>query len=129
MVKTIDGILSLVLEDFVGIGMQYFFFEKYQFFNDTFANINAGFMVVKTFELFMRPILSDVDWKEDWKECWKAEIYWSDWIIVILIIVIPALFLNCSPISRAYGAIHQSTRGNAIVRVSHTKKLNKNKTK
>ena len=60
MVKTMDWILSFVLEDFVEIGLQFFYFEKYQFLNDTFANINAGFMVVKTFEMFMRPILSEV---------------------------------------------------------------------
>ena len=59
MVKTMDWILSFVLEDFVEIGLQFFYFEKYQFLNDTFANINAGFMVVKTFEMFMRPIISE----------------------------------------------------------------------
>ena len=74
MVKTLDGILSLVFEDFVEIGLQYFYFEKYQFLNDTFAHINAGFMVVKTFELFVRPIFSlfipeeEDDWVQMKKE-------------------------------------------------------------
>ena len=51
MVKTFDWILSFILEDLVEVGLQFFYFEKYQFLNDTFTNINAGFMVVKTFDL------------------------------------------------------------------------------
>ena len=51
MVKTFDWILSFILKDFVEVGLQFFYFEKYQFLNDTFTNINAGFMVVKTFDL------------------------------------------------------------------------------
>ena len=45
----------------------------------------------------------------------------------ILICLIPAFFFCWSPISRAYGAIYQSTRGNAIVRVGNIRQLYKNK--
>ena len=51
MVKAFDCILSFILKDFVEVGLQFFYFEKYQFLIDTFTNINAGFMVVKTFDL------------------------------------------------------------------------------
>ena len=55
--KTLEGILSFILEDFVEIGLQYFYFEKYQFANDLLTYINAGFMVVKGFELAVRGVM------------------------------------------------------------------------
>ena len=55
--KTLEGILSFILEDFVEMGLQYFYFEKYQFANDLLTYINAGFMVVKGFELTARGVM------------------------------------------------------------------------
>ena len=49
--KAFELIISFIFEDFVAVGIQYFYFEKYQFLNDTFANIKAGFMVMKLLEL------------------------------------------------------------------------------
>ena len=37
------------------------------------------------------------------------------------------IFLNSYPIARAAGAIYQSARGNAIIRVSYMENLNQNK--
>ena len=55
---TLEAILSFVLEDFVEISLQFFYFEKYQFVTDTFAYANAGFMVVKGFELTFRVVIA-----------------------------------------------------------------------
>ena len=44
--------------------------------------------------------------------------------MVLLFVII---FLNSFPISRAVGAIYQSARENAIIRVNYMKKLNQNK--
>ena len=52
--KTLEGILSFILEDFVEVLLQYFYIEKFQFANDTLTYINAGFMVVKGIELTVR---------------------------------------------------------------------------
>ena len=49
--KAFETIISFIFEDFVSVGIQYFYFEKYQFLNDTFANIKAGFMVMNSLEL------------------------------------------------------------------------------
>ena len=45
------------MEDSVEVLLQYFYFEKFQFANDTFTYINAGFMVVKGFELTVRGVM------------------------------------------------------------------------
>ena len=52
--KAFETIISFIFEDFVSVGIQYFYFEKYQFLNDTFANIKAGFMIMKLLELTIR---------------------------------------------------------------------------
>ena len=57
LLKTWEGIISFILEDFVEIGLQYFYFEKFQFANDTLTYINAGFMIVKGFELTVRGLI------------------------------------------------------------------------
>ena len=48
-------------------------------------------------------------------------------LLAIILVAIPASYLNAYSIGRAYGAKYQSNRDNAIVRVGHIRKLNKNK--
>ena len=55
--KIWEGPLSFVFEDFVEIGLQYFYFEKYQFANDILTYIKASFMVAKGFELTVRTVI------------------------------------------------------------------------
>ena len=50
----------------------------------------------------------------------RSDIYWLNrlyWLNMLLGII----FLNSYPISRAAGAMYQSARGNAIIRVSNMK--------
>ena len=51
--------LSFILEDFVEVGLQYFYFEKYSFLpTDILVYLNASFMVLKALELTIRMIIS-----------------------------------------------------------------------
>ena len=56
--KTLEGILSFILEDFVEVLLQYFYFEKFQFANDKLTYINAGFMIAKGIELTVRGVIA-----------------------------------------------------------------------
>ena len=64
MMKLYEGGISFILEDFVAVGLQYFYFEKYEFKpSDSFVIFNSVFMVLKALELTYRMI----KWmKEDW---------------------------------------------------------------
>ena len=66
--KAFELLISFIFEDFVSVGIQYFYFEKYQFLNDTFANIKAGFMVMKLLEPTIRVTIrmgKEVDFKQE----------------------------------------------------------------
>ena len=62
--------ISFLLEDFVEVGLQFFYFEKYSFVpNDTLVYINALFMTYKALELTFRMIiLIKEKWNDDDKE-------------------------------------------------------------
>ena len=64
--KLFEGGISFILEDFVAVGLQYFYFEKYEFKpSDSFVIFNSVFMVLKALELTYRMI----KWmKEDWND-------------------------------------------------------------
>ena len=64
MMKVIQELITFLLEDFVEVGLQFFYFEKYSFMpNDTIVYINAFFMIYKALELTVRMII----WmKKDW---------------------------------------------------------------
>ena len=66
LMKVIEELISFILEDFVEVGLQYFYFEKYSFLpNDTLVYFNASFMVLKALELTIRMIM----WmKEEWTD-------------------------------------------------------------
>ena len=107
--KVKQEIITFFLEDWVEVGLQFFYFEKYSFMPDYTVIFNAVFMIVKALELTVRMII----WmKEDYRRSKKSDRR-------KLILLIPIVLLNGYPISRAAGAMYQSTRGNAIVRVSY----------
>ena len=62
ILKTLEGIVSFILEDFVEVLLQYFYFEKFQFANEKLTYINAVFMIAKGIELTVRGmmVLKDV---------------------------------------------------------------------
>ena len=61
-----EELISFILEDFVEVGLQYFYFEKYSFLpNDILVYFNASFMVLKALELTIRMIIV---MKEDWTD-------------------------------------------------------------
>ena len=50
--KLIEASLSFILEDFVQVGLQYFYFEKFAFMpNDLLVYFNAMVMVYKALDL------------------------------------------------------------------------------
>jgi len=65
-VKLLEGAISFILEDFVEVGLQYFYFEKYEFKpSDSFVIFNSIFMVLKALEVTYRMIM----WmKENWTD-------------------------------------------------------------
>ena len=64
--KLFEGGISFILEDFVAVGLQYFYFEKYEFKpSDSFVIFNSIFMILKALELTYRMIM----WiKQDWAD-------------------------------------------------------------
>ena len=56
--KEFEESVSFFLEDFVEVGLQYFYFEKFSFLpNDILALFNAVFMVLKALDLVIRMII------------------------------------------------------------------------
>ena len=56
--KISEAAISFILEDFVESGLQYFYFEKFQFLpSDTFVIFNSVFMVLKALEITIRTIM------------------------------------------------------------------------
>ena len=56
--KLAEAAVSFILEDFVEVGLQFFYFEKYALMpNDLLVYFNAVIMVLKAFELTVRMIL------------------------------------------------------------------------
>ena len=56
--KSLEAALSFILEDFVEVGLQYFYFEKYGFMpDDVLVYFNAVFMIIKalvfTYQIFI----------------------------------------------------------------------------
>ena len=105
--KVKQEIITFFLEDWVEVGLQFFYFEKYSFMPDNTVIFNAVFMIVKAVELTVRVLI----WKkEDFR---KTTEHIRKHMFMIYIVL-----LNGYPISRA-GAMYQSARENAIVRVSY----------
>ena len=64
--KVAQEFITFLLEDFVEVGLQFFYFEKYSFMpNDTLVYINALFMIYKALELTVRGIIL---MKKDWED-------------------------------------------------------------
>ena len=70
-----ENLLSFLLEDFVEIGLQYFYFEKYTFLpGDTFVYFKPIFMILKAVEYsirtmnFLKEAWNDFDVKEWFNE-------------------------------------------------------------
>ena len=66
MMKLSQELITFLLEDFVEVGLQFFYFEKYSFMpNDTIVYINAIFMIYKALEVTVRVII----WmKQKWND-------------------------------------------------------------
>ena len=68
--KLVEAALSFILEDFVEVGLQFFYFEKYALMpNDLLVYFNAVIMVLKALELTVRMIL-------ELKRKWNPD-YWG----------------------------------------------------
>ena len=65
--KVIQELITFLLEDFVEVGLQFFYLEKYSFMpNDTIVYINAFFMIYKALELTVRMmIFMKKRWNDD----------------------------------------------------------------
>ena len=64
--KLAQELITFIFEDFVEVGLQFFYFEKYSFMpNDTIVYLNASFMIYKALELTVRMIMI---MKKDWND-------------------------------------------------------------
>ena len=62
--KLAEAALSFIFEDFVEVGLQFFYFEKYALMpNDLLVYFNAVIMVLKALELTVRMI---IELKKQW---------------------------------------------------------------
>ena len=69
MMKAMQELITFLLQDFVEVGIQFFYFEKYSFLPDNTVYINAVFMVLKALELTMRVIILIKEyWSDESKE-------------------------------------------------------------
>ena len=67
--KLAEAALSFIFEDFVEVGLQFFYFEKYALMpNDLLVYFNAVIMVLKALELTVRMIL-------ELKNNWNARLW------------------------------------------------------
>ena len=78
--KITQEIITFILEDFVEVGLQFFYFEKFSFLPDLTAYFNAVFMFLKALELTVRIIM----WiKEDWNNNDKGSFWENFWQIIL----------------------------------------------
>ena len=64
--KLSQDFFTFSFQDFVEVGLQFFYFEKFSFMpNDMLVYFNALFMIYKAFEVTVRTIML---MKEDWNE-------------------------------------------------------------
>ena len=66
--KFIESGVSFVFEDFVQVGLQFFYFEKFLIIGSPFMYVNATFMVYKAGEFAFRVLMM---WRNWWsyQEC------------------------------------------------------------
>jgi len=108
LIKSGEALASFLLEDLVEVALQYFYFEKYSFIEpDVLVYFNAMFMVFKALELTLRMVLCLI-------ENWPNQHKWGR--IGNICFLCAIMLINAYPISRAAGAIYQSTRENAIIK-------------
>ena len=74
--KLAEAAVSFILEDFVEVGLQFFYFEKYALMpNDLLVYFNAVIMVYKALELTIRMIL---ELKNQWNDEYDSAVYSYD---------------------------------------------------
>ena len=71
-----EGAISFILEDFVEVGLQFFYFEKFAFMpNDSLVYINSVIMVLKALEFTIR-IITEL------KNKWNSQIFFITGMII-----------------------------------------------
>ena len=60
--------VTFILEDFVEVGLQFFYFEKYTYMpNDILSYFKASFMICKALEPTVRVIMYVIkEWNDEW---------------------------------------------------------------
>ena len=73
--KFLESGVSFIFEDFVQVGLQFFYFEKFLIIESPFMYVNAAFMVLKAAEFAIRVLMM---WQKWWgyKECF-LRLIWS----------------------------------------------------
>ena len=67
--KVAQELITFIFEDFVEVGLQFFYFENYTYMpNDTLTYFNAIFMIYKALEVTVRMIKELKDWRRHDKE-------------------------------------------------------------
>jgi len=103
-----EEIVSYIFEDFVEVGIQFFYFEKFEFQPiNFFVVINLVFMALK--EMFV--IYTIIKYM---REKWRLKRQRLNAGLFIFAIIC----LISYPFARSIGAIYQASRGNAIVKGS-----------
>ena len=64
--KFLESGVSFVFEDFVQVGLQYFYFERYLLIGSPLMYVNAAFMIFKAVEFAIRVLMM-------WREWWNYE--------------------------------------------------------
>ena len=64
--KFLESGVSFVFEDFVQVGLQYFYFERYLLIGSPLMYVNAAFMIFKAVEFAIRVLMM-------WRKWWNYE--------------------------------------------------------
>ena len=62
MFKFLESGVSFAFEDFVQVGLQFFYFEKYLIIGSPFMYVNATFMVYRAGEFTIRVLMMWRNW-------------------------------------------------------------------
>ena len=129
-----EAYASFIFEDFVEIGLQYYYFEKFAFLpGDVLVYFNGIFMLLKAIEMAIRMIIQALNVRDNFRLNQKRNDKQLDdnmrnnkengWFLASYGVILFS-FITCItlyPLARAAGAFYQSARGNAYVKVSQLK--------
>ena len=74
--KFLESGVSFAFEDFVQVGLQFFYFEKYLIIGSPFMYVNATFMVYRAGEFTIRVLMM-------WRNWWGYQVCYIRYVLFV----------------------------------------------